>query len=63
MLDIALLNVGDVKETSVGGMKQGHPARKVDTHDPELGIPGHEIAGHDSELHGNPVQMQEPNGR
>lgn len=60
--DEALLHLGNVEESGVGGVEQGNAERKPDTHDPELDTRCHVGAIDVTGLDGEPVEVEENNG-
>lgn len=59
--DEALLHLGDVQESRVGGMEEGNAKWQPDTHDPELDTGRHEGAIDVTSLDSEPVQVKQDN--
>lgn len=60
---VFLLELGDMKETSVGSVEQSDPTWKIETHHPVLGVTWHHGTDHKTELTDEPVQVKKGNGR
>lgn len=58
MLGILALKLGDVQETSIGGVEKSDTAREIGSHDPILGISGQKGANHVAKLADPPIKME-----
>lgn len=58
MLGILALKLGDVQETSIGGVEKSDTTREIGSHDPVLGVSGQKGANHGAELADPPVKMK-----
>jgi hypothetical protein len=58
MLSILALKLGDVEETSIGGVEKSDATGEIGPHNPILGVPRQESAHHVAKLTNPPVKMK-----
>lgn len=58
MLSILALKLGDVEETSIGGVEKSDATGEIGSHDPILGVTGQKSADHGAKLAHPPVKMK-----
>jgi hypothetical protein len=58
VLSILALKLGDVEETSIGGVEKSDATGEIGPHDPILGVPRQKGAHHGAKLANPPVKMK-----